>query len=151
MADFKRFKVIKMKNVTVGGEYEYKISPWFINIMIGLRCKPTEKAEQDFRDIHEFRQHMAHQVFGKKNISFSVQKVMPFGWSYQGFAYAYDHDPRQVEFGRESQFQFEVYVLPPEDYEKNRDLQGLEKEFKLLTEKEVTKIEKIFKEIFATE
>ena len=132
MANFRKFKTVKLSNIIVGGEYEHKMSPWVIIFLIAFKMKPTDFAEQNFDDEHEMRMVIAQEMLGKSILNKNAENVIPAGWMWDGIRYSYNHNPQQFSFRKNTAFQVEFYVEAPESLRKADDKKGMEIMFKKL-------------------
>lgn len=137
MAEFRRFKPIKYSNVTVGGEYEYKIEPWVVIFMVGLKLQPTDYCMNSMKE-NEMRALLARDVLGKPTLSRAVEAIVPTGWRWDGMRYSFEHNPMQFGFGRQTEFQVEFWIEAPPEYAKNNDKKSMEIGFKTIAPKIAT-------------
>ena len=135
VAEYKRFKIIKHKNVTIGGLYEHHLVPWDIMMLIGFKVKLTDEAEKEFKDVHELRSLMANHVLGKQSMLSEIRQVLLPGWHTTVSVYSCDHTPMQIDFGRPAEFQIEIHFDAPQSYTETKDYKGLEKEFQMLAKR----------------
>jgi hypothetical protein len=126
----KKFKVQKFKHVTVGGFYEHKLKPWMITFLVGFKIKTTPLAKDYFPNQNDMLRNLANNHISLRKLDRAVEAFVLPGWQWNGVRYSYNHNPKQIDFDRQSPFQFDAFMIADPAYEQNRDYKTMQWAFK---------------------
>lgn len=128
----------KFPNMKIDVQLETKAdaTPWTPIFQLIFKLKPTPYAEQAFdEDIHKFHKYLADEILGLKIVKKKLERLVPSNWQMFDVYYAYEHQPRKFTFGKQSDFQLDVYIIAPSKYEQAHDWKGLKKEISVVAKK----------------
>ena len=115
----------KFKNIVVEVEMEKDATPWTPIFKIKFKFKTTPEAVDHFDDdINKLHLHLAKDVLGIKPLEKAIYGAVPSNWRLYLVVYGYEHNPKQIKFGRQSDFQVDAFIIAPDKFEKTGDGNG---------------------------